>query len=131
MYDSANPAGSAPRAPQPNEPAPVLYGESVTFTETSTPAPNSSPAYGAPADPSAATFSAPAYSASVDPNAAAFNAPAYGGAPAAEPPINMPWYGIDFLNAIKRFFTKYATFLTAAPLRLNRRSTCRGMASTS
>lgn len=22
----------------------------------------------------------------------------------------MPWYGIDFLNAIKRFFTKYATF---------------------
>lgn len=110
MYDSANPAGSTPRAPQPNEPAPVLYGESVTFTETSTPAPNSSPAYGAPADPSAATFSAPAYSASVDPNAAAFNAPAYGGAPAAEPPINMPWYGIDFLNAIKRFFTKYATF---------------------
>lgn len=220
VYDSANPAGSAPQAPQPNEPAPVLYGESVTFTETSTPA----PAYGAPADPSAATFSAPAYSAPVDPNAAAFNAPAYGGAPAtadpnaaafnapapavpaytapaypapapvnptaatygtptyeaptvppapaatpaygapmanvppapaasyttstglpytgtpsydqmppaaapgyapaqsgmpvgapygataAEPPINMPWYGIDFVNAIKRFFTKYATF---------------------
>lgn len=170
VYDSANPAGSAPQAPQPNEPAPVLYGESVTFTETSTPAPNPSPAYGAPADPSAATFSAPAYSAPVDPNAAAFNAPAYGGAPATadpnaaafnapapaasyttstglpyagtpsydqmppaaapgyapahpgmpvgapygatatEPPINMPWYGIDFVNAIKRFFTKYATF---------------------
>ena len=224
VYDSANPAGSAPQAPQPNEPAPVLYGESVTFTETSTPAPNPSPAYGAPADPSAATFSAPAYSAPVDPNAAAFNAPAYGGAPAAanpnaaafnapapavpaytapvypapapvdptaatygtptyeaptvppapaatpaygapmanvppapaasyttstglpyagtpsydqmppaaapgyapaqpgmpvgapygataaEPPINMPWYGIDFVNAIKRFFIKYATF---------------------
>lgn len=224
VYDSANPAGSAPQAPQPNEPAPVLYGESVTFTETSTPAPNPSPAYGAPADPSAATFSAPAYGAPVDPNAAAFNAPAYGGAPAAadpnaaafnapapavpaytapaypapapvnptaaaygtptyeaptvppapaatpaygapmanvppapaasyttstglpytgtpsydqmppaaapgyapaqsgmpvgapygatatEPPINMPWYGIDFVNAIKRFFTKYATF---------------------
>ena len=54
VYDSANPAGSAPQAPQPNEPAPVLYGESVTFTETSTPAPNPSPAYGAPADPSAA-----------------------------------------------------------------------------
>lgn len=81
VYDSANPAGSAPQAPQPNEPAPVLYGESVTFTETSTPAPNPSPAYGAPADPSAATFSAPAYSAPVDPNAAAFNTPAYGGAP--------------------------------------------------
>ncbi len=32
------------------------------------------------------------------------------GATAAEPPINMPWYGIDFVNAIKRFFTKYATF---------------------
>lgn len=224
VYDSANPAGSAPQAPQPNEPAPVLYGESVTFTETSTPAPNPSPAYGAPADPSAATFSTPAYSAPVDPNAAAFNAPAYGGAPAtadpnaaafnapapavpaytapaypapapvdptaatygtptyeaptvppvpattpaygapmanvppapaasyttstglpyagtpsydqmppaaapgyapaqpgmpvgapygataAEPPINMPWYGIDFVNAIKRFFIKYATF---------------------
>ncbi len=207
VYDSANPAGSAPQAPQPNEPAPVLYGESVTFTETSTPALNPSPAYGAPADPSAATFSAPAYSAPVDPNTAAFNAPAYGGAPAAadpnaaafnapapavpaytapvypapapvdptaatygtptyeaptvppapaasyttstglpyagtpsydqmppaaapgyapaqpgmpvgapygatatEPPINMPWYGIDFVNAIKRFFTKYATF---------------------
>ena len=224
VYDSANPAGSAPQAPQPNEPAPVLYGESVTFTETSTPAPNPSPAYGAPADPSAAAFSAPAYSAPVDPNTAAFNAPAYGGAPAAadpnaaafnapapavpaytaptypapapvdptaatygtptyeaptappapaaapaygasvanvppvpaasyttstglpyvgtpsydqmppaatpgyapaqpgmpvgapygatatEPPINMPWYGIDFVNAIKRFFTKYATF---------------------
>lgn len=27
VYDSANPAGSAPQAPQPNEPAPVLYGE--------------------------------------------------------------------------------------------------------
>ena len=40
VYDSANPAGSAPQAPQPNEPAPVLYGESVTFTETSTPALN-------------------------------------------------------------------------------------------
>ena len=86
VYDSANPAGSAPQAPQPNELAPVLYGESVTFTETSTPAPNPSPAYGAPADPSAATFSAPAYSAPVDPNAAAFNAPAYGGAPAAADP---------------------------------------------
>lgn len=32
------------------------------------------------------------------------------GATAAEPPINMPWYGIDFVNAIKRFFIKYATF---------------------
>ena len=32
------------------------------------------------------------------------------GATTAEPPINMPWYGIDFVNAIKRFFTKYATF---------------------
>lgn len=208
VYDSANPAGSAPQAPQPNEPAPVLYGESVTFTETSTPAPNPSPAYGAPADPSAAAFNAPAYGgapAAADPNAAAFNAPApavpaytaptypapapvdptaatygtptyeaptvppapaaapaYGapvtnvppvpaasyttstglpyagtpsydqmppaatpsyapaqpgmpvgapyGATATEPPINMPWYGIDFVNAIKRFFTKYATF---------------------
>lgn len=242
VYDSANPADTAPQAPQPNEPAPVLYGESFTFTETSTPAPNpygqaQPSAYGAPAGPSAATFGAPApadpnaaaygtpaYSAPVDPNAAAFNAPAYGGAPAAadpnaaafnapaptapaytaptypapapvdptaatygtptyeaptvppaptaapaygtptasvppapaasyttstglpytgtssydqippaaapgyapaqpgmpvgspygataaEPPINMPWYGIDFVNAIKRFFTKYATF---------------------
>lgn len=208
VYDSVNPAGSTPQAPQPNEPAPVLYGESVTFTETSTPAPNPSPAYGAPADPSAAAFNAPAYGgapAAADPNAAAFNAPApavpaytaptypapapvdptaatygtptyeaptvppapaaapaYGapvtnvppvpaasyttstglpyagtpsydqmppaatpgyapaqpgmpvgapyGATATEPPINMPWYGIDFVNAIKRFFTKYATF---------------------
>ncbi|RYQ12483.1 hypothetical protein PG2093B_0059 [Bifidobacterium pseudolongum subsp. globosum] len=220
VYDSANPAGNAPQAPQPNEPAPVLYGESVTFTETSTPAPNpyeQPPAYGAPAfgapapapaDPSATPYGTPAYSAPVDPNAAAFNAPApaapaytaptypapapvdpttatygtptyeapavppasaaaptygapvanvppapaapaasyttstglpYAGVPsydqmppaatpgyapaqpgmpvgapygstAAEPPINMPWYGIDFVNAIKRFFTKYATF---------------------
>lgn len=146
VYDSANPAGSAPQAPQPNEPAPVLYGESVTFTETSTPAPNPSPAYGAPADPSAATFSAPAYSAPVanvppvpaasyttstglpyagtpsydqmPPAATPGYAPAQPGMPmgapygatATEPPINMPWYGIDFVNAIKRFFTKYATF---------------------
>lgn len=29
---------------------------------------------------------------------------------AGEVPQNLPWYGIDFLNAIKRFFTKYATF---------------------
>lgn len=27
-----------------------------------------------------------------------------------EPPLDQPWYGIDFLNATKRFFTKYATF---------------------
>lgn len=27
-----------------------------------------------------------------------------------EPPINAPWYGIDFVNACKRFFRKYATF---------------------
>nr|WP_273400567.1 DUF805 domain-containing protein [Bifidobacterium indicum] len=26
------------------------------------------------------------------------------------PPIDQPWYGIDFINASKRFFTKYATF---------------------
>lgn len=27
-----------------------------------------------------------------------------------EPPINAPWYGVDFVNACKRFFLKYATF---------------------
>lgn len=27
-----------------------------------------------------------------------------------EPAINAPWYGIDFLNACKRFFRKYATY---------------------
>lgn len=26
------------------------------------------------------------------------------------PPIDQPWYGIDFINASKRFFNKYATF---------------------
>lgn len=40
--------------------------------------------------------------------------PAYpvgaGFASAGEPPINAPWYGIDFINACKRFFRKYATF---------------------
>ncbi|RMA45617.1 hypothetical protein CI601_03690 [Bifidobacterium sp. wkB344] len=27
-----------------------------------------------------------------------------------EPPLNAPWYGIDFVNACKRFFVKYAVF---------------------
>lgn len=27
-----------------------------------------------------------------------------------EPPLDQPWYGIDFMNAIKRFFKKYAVF---------------------
>lgn len=41
------------------------------------------------------------------------DAPAY---PAAtpvyvvEPPLDQPWYGIDIVNATKRFFRKYATF---------------------
>ncbi|WP_183122171.1 DUF805 domain-containing protein [Bifidobacterium sp. wkB338] len=27
-----------------------------------------------------------------------------------EPPLNAPWYGIDFVNACKRFFVKYSVF---------------------
>lgn len=27
-----------------------------------------------------------------------------------EPPLNAPWYGIDFVSACKRFFVKYAVF---------------------
>ena len=27
-----------------------------------------------------------------------------------EPPLNAPWYGIDFVNACKRFFVKYTVF---------------------
>ncbi len=27
-----------------------------------------------------------------------------------EPPLNAPWYGIDFVNACKRFFVKYTAF---------------------
>lgn len=29
---------------------------------------------------------------------------------AVEPPLDQPWYGIGMINAIKRFFKKYATF---------------------
>ncbi|MBR6459349.1 MAG: DUF805 domain-containing protein [Actinomycetaceae bacterium] len=40
--------------------------------------------------------------------------PAYPAAPApvyvVEPPLDQPWYGIDIVNATKRFFQKYATF---------------------
>lgn len=49
------------------------------------------------------------------PQAPAAPIPAYGtqpgaGDPNAEPPLWLPWYGISFPNAVKRFFTKYATF---------------------
>lgn len=30
--------------------------------------------------------------------------------PKLEPPLDQPWYGIDIVNAVKRFFLKYATF---------------------
>ncbi|WP_161522286.1 DUF805 domain-containing protein [Bifidobacterium xylocopae] len=30
--------------------------------------------------------------------------------PGGEPPLGQPWYGIGFVAAIKRFFTKYADF---------------------
>ena len=39
--------------------------------------------------------------------------PAYPNADAGfngEPPLNAPWYGIDFVNACKRFFVKYFVF---------------------
>lgn len=34
----------------------------------------------------------------------------YGGQPAGEPPLFLPYYGISFTGAIRRFFKKYATF---------------------
>lgn len=35
---------------------------------------------------------------------------AYGTMYGVEPPLDQPWYGIDFVNAIKRFFKKYVVF---------------------
>ena len=73
-------------------------------------------AAGASADPfgqqAAAGYQQPANAAY--PAADSYGAGAYPAYPAqnafAEPPLDQPWYGIDIVNATKRFFLKYATF---------------------
>jgi len=53
------------------------------------------------------------YQASYQPGPQVPQYPAYPYADAgynSEPPLNAPWYGIDFVNACKRFFVKYSVF---------------------
>ncbi|WP_195760173.1 DUF805 domain-containing protein [Bifidobacterium asteroides] len=55
----------------------------------------------------------PGYQAGYQPGPQVPQYPAYPYADAGfngEPPLNAPWYGIDFVNACKRFFVKYTVF---------------------
>lgn len=101
--------GTAQPAYQPTPAQPAYEGQAYGQQEQ----PYQGQPYGQPAGYPQNAYQEPLYpQPGVGPQIP--QSPAYpvgaGYAYTGEPPINAPWYGIDFVNASKRFFLKYATF---------------------